>query len=345
MANMSYKINLGVWNSVFAVPSCVVDDHLKLAGSAQLKVLLWFLRHSGEAKDAEEIGKILGLPKADVCDAMQYWIEVGIISENNGSLVPTEAADIQTESVEEVQTQTYETVKAPENVISKPANTAVPVIKEKPRLLNASEIATRITSSDEIRFMLDAAEEIFGRPLSTPENGALLCLYDYDGLPADVVIMMIQYAFDQGKCNMRYIEKMASGWIENGIDTHEKAEEYLKALAERKSAWNVVRKLFGINERRPSKTEEECSARWINEWHFSEEMLREAYDRCIDATGKVQFKYINQILERWNSNGIMTIADVLRKDDGESKKTKSPKSASSYDLAEFEKTLYGGNEG
>ena len=43
---MSYSINLGSWQSIFAVPSDVVDKHLKLAGGAQLKVLLWVLRHA-----------------------------------------------------------------------------------------------------------------------------------------------------------------------------------------------------------------------------------------------------------------------------------------------------------
>ena len=37
---MEYKLNLGSWNSVFAVPSDIVDKHLKLAGAVQLKVLL-----------------------------------------------------------------------------------------------------------------------------------------------------------------------------------------------------------------------------------------------------------------------------------------------------------------
>ena len=45
---MEYKMNLGSWNSVFAVPGDIVDKHLRLAGAAQLKVILWTLRHAGE---------------------------------------------------------------------------------------------------------------------------------------------------------------------------------------------------------------------------------------------------------------------------------------------------------
>ena len=45
---MSIKINLGAWNSIFAIPTDVVDKHLKLASGISLKVLLYILRHSGE---------------------------------------------------------------------------------------------------------------------------------------------------------------------------------------------------------------------------------------------------------------------------------------------------------
>lgn len=39
---MNYKMNLGAWNSIFAVPCSVVDEHIKLAGAAQLKVCCGF---------------------------------------------------------------------------------------------------------------------------------------------------------------------------------------------------------------------------------------------------------------------------------------------------------------
>ena len=46
---MEYRLHMGPWNSVFAVPTALVDRYLKLAGKEQLQVLLWMLRHGGEA--------------------------------------------------------------------------------------------------------------------------------------------------------------------------------------------------------------------------------------------------------------------------------------------------------
>ena len=45
---MNLSVNCGVWNSIFAIPCDVVDKHIKLAGSAQLKVLLFILRYAGQ---------------------------------------------------------------------------------------------------------------------------------------------------------------------------------------------------------------------------------------------------------------------------------------------------------
>ena len=67
---MSYQINLGEWNSVFAVPSSLVDRHMKLAGAVQLKVLLWVLRHSGEEISDETLAAAVGASPADTRDAM-----------------------------------------------------------------------------------------------------------------------------------------------------------------------------------------------------------------------------------------------------------------------------------
>ena len=46
---MEYTLHMGPWSSVFAVPTALVDRYIKLAGKEQLQVLLWMLRHGGEA--------------------------------------------------------------------------------------------------------------------------------------------------------------------------------------------------------------------------------------------------------------------------------------------------------
>ena len=77
-----------------------------------------------------------------------------------------------------------------------------------------------------------------------------------------------------------------------------------------------------------------CST-WVSEWKFSPEMLREAYERCVDSKGEMKFNYIDGILKRWHNNGIQNKNDLA--DFENAKKKKEPAStSSSYDIDELE---------
>ena len=48
---MSYSVNPMQFRSIFAVPTDIVDKHIRIANGDQLKVLLWILRNSPDAPD------------------------------------------------------------------------------------------------------------------------------------------------------------------------------------------------------------------------------------------------------------------------------------------------------
>lgn len=334
---MSFSINLGAWNSVFAVPCAVVDDHLKMAGSVQLKVLLWILRHAGEPFEAQNIADALGIDRADVSDAMVYWQETGLVSSDAGAIVPAgtkvpaqkDAAPFQPEKQPQSEKQPEKT----RHVLSRP---------QKP---DSEFVAKRMAESEEITCLIQSAEEILGRLISGGDSATLLMMHDDYGLPSDVIIMLMQYAVSIGKGNMRYIEKVAVNWADEGIDTHEKAEERLRLLTEDQKAWHTVEAAIGIANRTPSKREENFAPVWVNEWKFSPEMIREAYDRTIDGAGKYQSGYMNSILERWYKAGISTpkqaaddrIARTSAKRPGKASGSKSSGSPT-FDIDEYERT-------
>ena len=76
---MNYKVNPDSLSAVFMVPSQIVDQHIKLAGGQQLKVLLWTLRHAGEGFDMEKMCRDLNFSVPDAQDYLQYWVETGIL--------------------------------------------------------------------------------------------------------------------------------------------------------------------------------------------------------------------------------------------------------------------------
>ena len=336
---MSFSMNLGAWNSVFAVPCSVVDDNLKMAGSVQLKVLLWVLRHAGESFEAEDIANALGIDRADIGDAMLYWQETGLIVTGGSVLTPAPGKNAAPETAVPFQPEAKqpEEEAPPKRVLSRP---------QKP---DSAFVAKRIGESQEIACLMQTAQEILGRLISEGDSATLLMIHDDFGLPSDVLIMLMQYAVSIGKSSMRYIEKVAINWADEEITTHEKAEERLRMLSEKKKAWLTVEQAIGISHRVASKREEAFAPVWVNEWNFSPDMIREAYDRTIDGAGKYQAAYMNSILERWHNEGIATpkqAADERMERTSPQKGGKprssreTPQKQYSFDIDEYERTSF-----
>ncbi len=322
---MEYHINLGAWKSVFAVPSELVDKHLKLAGAAQLKVILWVLRNADKGFTVEEIANALNMQAADVRDCMQYWTETGMIAVLDGAIQPP---PLLTESREEA------VPASPPPVQQEPKPKAVLSRPEKPDM---KYIAQRMSEDQNIAFLMQSADEIFGRITSPNDRATLMLIYEHYGLPIEVIIMLMQYAAEIGKCHMRYIEKVAIEWSDREINTLELADQQIKYLTSGRNAARIVQRTIGQEEHSPTEQEIAFAEMWVNQWRFTTDMIRKAYETCVDAKGKYIAKYTNSILERWHRSGIATPEQVKAE-----KQAKKPKKKDSYqatyDIAAYEST-------
>ena len=72
---MGYKLELGAWSAVFAVPNALVDRYIKEADGDQLKVMLWLLRHNGRPYAAEDLAAALGITPQRVDTALGFWMK------------------------------------------------------------------------------------------------------------------------------------------------------------------------------------------------------------------------------------------------------------------------------
>lgn len=322
---MPIKINLGKWGSVFAIPKSVVDDDLKLASGKQLKVLLYILRHNEEEIDESTVGKITGMDNEDIADAVAFWKERGVLS----------PLDITTDTVISQNTNITENSKSPEAEI-----------KKKPRPLTRVQkpdsvfVAQRLKADEELAALLQETQSLFGKPLSSGDTATLVMLHDTDGLPCEVLLMLVNYCHSLGKDNMRYIEKVAVGWAAEDITTIERADKKISEMQSLGEAWNVVSRIFGINNNgSPTKAQQENADRWLNQWKFSEEMLREAYERCVNQKNTFSLTYTNGILKNWHKNKISTLAELHSFEDNKNNtknKQANDSKGSSYDINEYE---------
>ena len=316
---VSYSVDFGKWNSVFVVPAELIEKYMKNSNEYQIKVILYILCKPGIEISAKQISEDINIPEPEVVKSVNYWKDKGYIrqcvNENNQN-VCTEK--ICTEDKKDM----YETsVKSP-------------VRYQRP---DSFHVAARVQASSEINSLMQEAQIILGRPLSNGDSAILLMLHDNDGLPVDVILMILQYAVNVGKTGMKYIEKIGSSWAREGIDNLEKAEKKIMKLNKTQILWKRFEKIIGIEHRAPTKSEEEAVVRWFDEWKYSDELIKESYERCVNSNGKYILKYMDSIVKRWQSQGITTIEQALAENTKRKRKNSREDSKPSYDIDEYEK--------
>ena len=342
---MSVKINLGMWNSIFAVPSQIVDEGLKFSDGVKLKVLLFILRNSGRELTEEEISRATGVNVTDVPEAIDYWVSLGVFQKNNNELLPQNNSDNEIKNTSVVENNTYNsnlennqnselelnTSKTTETVSQK-QNFVVSRLQKPDYIFTAQRLAV----DEELKILVDEAQTVLGKVLSNSDISTLLMLKDTCGLPLDVILMLIHYCISIDKGNIRTIEKIGTEWANDGIFSVEDADNKIKQIKQSTTNFSIVKSVFGmVNVGSPTKKQLEFSDRWISEWKFSPEMLRMAYERCVDTKGEMKFSYIDGILKRWYSNNIKSQEDLDSFENTPKKKT--GKRNASYDIEELDK--------
>lgn len=147
--------------------------------------------------------------------------------------------------------------------------------------------------------------------LSPNELRQLLTLYDHLNLPAEVILMLVGWCSDEmarkyksGKRpSMSYISRQGFAWARRGIDTMERAEEYLQRLARLHSREEEVLRLLDIPPRPLVEREKSYIAAW-DEMGFDDETLRMAYEKTVLKKQSMDWSYMNGILRRWHEKGL-----------------------------------------
>lgn len=273
---MEYYITPSELKNTFPVPEAVVKKHFKLATETQLRVLLCALCYLEWDFDAQKIAEALSMPAEAVKEALDFWADVKLIGR---------------------------TAAAPEAAPAK----AVAGTTIKP---SRAEVAQRGLESPEIVFLLNEAQQKFGRALRQNEASTLVWLYDENGMELSLLLMLLEYAASTGSMNISFIERTALRWINNGIASVADAEQEIVQMNLRRSAYGVVAAAMNLHLPRPSEELLQWSYTWVKEWGYDKEILQKAYDECINNTSEFNLKYIKKVLESWHKSGVKTAADL-----------------------------------
>lgn len=318
------------WPSdVTLVPNLFLDRYMLRANGEFVKIYLYLLRSiQGEQLSLSMLADRMSCTEGDILRAVRYW-------EKEGLLLLDFDGDQKLTGISFLNPQTPKTAPQPpvpaaepdvllEAAVSQPAqlpsadsdmehmepvDTKGPGADPTPAPDHSltAERVSELKENEEIIQLLYIAEQYLGRLLTVADTNKIL--YFYEGLKFDpeLIEFLIEHCVSKDHRSIRYIEKVALSWAEQGISTVAAAKE---EASQYNKTYFTIFKALGIQNRNPVQPEMEIMDRWIKTWGFSMELILEACKRTVLQTGSGRFPYTDKILKDWHTRKVHHIADL-----------------------------------
>lgn len=334
------------------VSNLFIDEYMKEANDAQLKVYLYLIRmlNANQAISVSDIADKFNHTEKDVIRALKYWEKHHLLNldyDEDKTLVGIHLCDLNAPA-DSVHTQA---TTLSSNVVT-PAIHAVPA---QPSVATGTAVhpgenirtfTKPVYSPDQLREfknrestaqLLFIAESYIGRPLTPSEMKSILFFTDELHFSDDLIDYLLQYCVDRGKKDFKYIEKVAINWAEEGITTPKQAQKFSTKYD--KNVYAIMNELGKSGS--PTTKEMEYINRWTKEYGFSTDIIFEACERTVLATDKHRFEYAEGILSSWKRENVHHKTDIRKIDDLYQQKRKSAsKPVSTNKFNQFTQNTY-----
>ena len=308
------KIEFNFGTRVSVLPASVIDK-LESASKLDLRVLFALSLSDNSSMTPAALAEKLGASEGDVSRSVEFWSRAGVINVASDTEIPTKT--------------TIET-KAEKSVVVRRSDEIPSYTTE--------ELTAILSKRKETSFFVDECQKELGKIFNTREINIVLGLIDYLGMEFEYVLTLLKYCRGIGKRSMSYAEKLAFGFVDEGIDTPDALKariEELEAIAQNE---NAVRRLFGLKARALTAKEKKFLSNWFVKFGFNIDVVEYAYEKTVSSTGEASLAYANKILERWRDEGLKTLDDIRRSDDEyKAKKAQESKDqqSGSFDTDDF----------
>lgn len=276
----------------FELKFAFVEKWGRIAKPEYLQIYIYILscyKKNGNILSVDEISKKLHVSRESVLAALDFWTTAEILEEDEEYGYKFIFEDLSGKT------------PAPSSAPKKTGR-----LRMRPSYASA-EIDAAASINKDVDYLFKQAEKILDRLLSPSDFEMIYSFVDWLGLPVEVVIMLLTFVASQGKTTKRYIETVAIDWADKGIDTYESAENHIREIEIRMSNEGKIRGILGIYDRSLTQTEKKYIKMWTAEKDVPLDLITEAYDRTVNATGKLSWAYMNKILMSWCDQGIESI--------------------------------------
>lgn len=316
-----------------------IDEYMEAANDAQLKIYLYLIRMMSArlSTSISDIADKFNYTEKDVMRALKYWEKKQLLTleydENKTvtgihlmdfaplPMAPT-AAPVPTVSMSAPSAlASVVPISSKENTYVKPNYTL-----DELKAFKSDEATSRL---------LFVTEQYLKKTLSPNEVRTILFISDKLGFSEDLIDYLIQYCVDREKKDLRYIEKVAISWAQQGITTPKQAARLANKYE--KPVYEIMRALGKNNA--PTQTEVSYIMRWMKEYGFTTDVIFAACERTVLATDKHRFEYADSILSSWYKSGVHHRNDIQSLDENYHN-TKTSKTVSNNKFNQFKQNTY-----
>lgn len=344
------KINLYSDKNTTAtsVSNVFIDEYMSGANGEFVKIYLYLLRQLNSAEagfSLSEIADKFEHTEKDVKRALCYWERMQLLHldyDTNENLVGIRLMDALSKETGAKPSPAQSDADKSLTAVSTVAASNASVAKEPPvkKSYSADDIK-QFTEQEAVMELVFIAEQYLGRTLTATDLNAIFYFYDELKLSIELIEYLIEYCVSNRHTSIRYIEKVALAWAENGYQTVEQAKQ---ANGQYNQTYSAVMKAMGISGRSLVSTETAYIDKWKNDFGFSIELIQKACEKTIQAIHEPSFEYADRIMSNWKSNNISSLEDVVKADTDHQKRKKAattaPRTVSKNKFNNFDQRSY-----
>lgn len=306
---MNIRLNYGTAVATIPAAALAVMDR---ATKHDLKVLLTLASDpallTGDSF-GECVGNIaarVGCTPAQIEASLSFWRGAGALTVTEGVEKPAHAVQSIPEETSAPETPKEESKEAR---LVRPRPTA-----ELPRYTSV-ELADLLEAREDVNEFLHECQNLWGEMFNTHQTNTILGFVDYLGLEWDYILALLAYGVREQdkrgvKRSLRYVEKMAFDFYDEGITDLPALQEKICRLEKTAEVEGSLRRMFGMGDRALTPTEKKKFSTWLYEYRFDLDIITRAFEVTVDAKGSPNLKYMDAVLANWNRDGLRTLEDI-----------------------------------
>lgn len=328
-----------------SVSNVFIDEYMSDANGEFVKIYLYLLRQLNSVDtdfSLSEIADKFEHTEKDVKRALCYWERMQLLHldyDTDENLIGIRLMDALSKSGKEkasgAQTET-------DLLSSATAQTDASIsVEESVKKSYSADDIKQFTEQEAVMELVFITEQYLGRTLTATDLNAIFYFYDELKLSIELIEYLIEYCVSNRHTSIRYIEKVALAWAENGYRTVEQAKQ---ANGQYNQTYSAVMKAMGISGRSLVSAETAYIDKWKNEFGFSTELIQKACEKTIQAIHEPSFEYTDRILSNWKAGNISSLEDVAKADTDHQKRKKAaaaaPKTVAKNKFNNFDQRSY-----